>query len=82
MDVVGVRELRQNASAVLRRVEAGERLRVSVNGREVAELSPLGRRTWVHYDEVADLFGREADDGLRAASELLDHSLRDPFAST
>lgn len=78
-DVVGVRELRQNASALLRRVEAGERLRVSVNGREVAELVPLGRRTWLHYDEVADLVGPER--GLRAVTDLLDHSVRDPFAA-
>lgn len=31
-------------SAVLRRVEAGERLRVTVSGRPVAELAPLESR--------------------------------------
>lgn len=32
---------------VLRRVEAGERVRVSVNRRPVAELVPLGRPHWI-----------------------------------
>jgi prevent-host-death family protein len=38
------RELRNDVSGVLRRVEAGERLRVTVSGRPVAELVPLPRR--------------------------------------
>ena len=38
------RELRNDVSAVLRRVEAGERLRVTVSGRPVAELVPLSSR--------------------------------------
>jgi prevent-host-death family protein len=38
---VGVRELRQNLSVYLRRVEAGEALRVTDHGRPVALLTPL-----------------------------------------
>ncbi len=38
---VGVRELRQRASAWLRRVEAGETVRVTDRGRPVALLTPL-----------------------------------------
>ncbi len=38
---VGVRELRQNLSVYLRRVEEGETLRVTDRGRQVAVLSPL-----------------------------------------
>jgi antitoxin (DNA-binding transcriptional repressor) of toxin-antitoxin stability system len=34
-------------AAVLRRVEAGERLTVTVSRRPVAELSPLVRPIWV-----------------------------------
>lgn len=41
MKRVGVRELRQNASAVLRRVEAGETIEVTDRGRPVARLVPL-----------------------------------------
>lgn len=39
--VVGVRELRQNLSVYLVRVQAGEALRVTDRGRVVALLSPL-----------------------------------------
>jgi prevent-host-death family protein len=38
---VGVRELRQNLSKYLRRVEAGESLDVTERGRPVARLVPL-----------------------------------------
>ena len=38
---VGVRELRQNLSRYLRRVEAGETLEVTEHGRPVAVLAPL-----------------------------------------
>jgi prevent-host-death family protein len=40
-DRVGVRELRQNLSKYLRRVSAGETLRVTERGRPVALLAPL-----------------------------------------
>jgi prevent-host-death family protein len=39
---VGVRELRQNLSKYLRRVERGERLEVTEHGRPVAVLAPIG----------------------------------------
>lgn len=38
---VGVRELRQNLSVYLRRIEAGETLEVTERGRPVARLTPL-----------------------------------------
>ncbi len=38
------RELRNNVSAVLREVESGQTLRVTVRGRPVAELVPLSPR--------------------------------------
>jgi prevent-host-death family protein len=40
-ETVGVRELRQNLSVYLRRVAAGEKLRVTERGRTVAALVPL-----------------------------------------
>ena len=42
MTSVGVRELRQQASAVLRRVAAGESIIVTDRGRPVARLTPFG----------------------------------------
>jgi len=45
---IPLRQLKNQPSEVLRRVEAGERLTVTVSGRPVAELTPLARReTWV-----------------------------------
>ena len=38
---VGVRELRQRASELLRRVEAGETIEITDRGRPVAVLAPL-----------------------------------------
>jgi prevent-host-death family protein len=38
---VGVRELRQNLSVYLRRIETGETLEVTDHGRPVARLTPL-----------------------------------------
>ncbi len=39
---VGIRELRQNASALIRRVKAGEVLEVTERGQPVARLVPIG----------------------------------------
>lgn len=44
MGTVTVRELRNNGGEVLDRVEAGERLVVTRDGKPVAELRPLTRR--------------------------------------
>jgi prevent-host-death family protein len=43
---VSAQDLRNDTAAILRRVEAGERLRVTVSRRAVAELIPLGRPAW------------------------------------
>ena len=42
MESVGIRELKQNASEVVSRVERGETIRITVQGRPVAQLSPIG----------------------------------------
>jgi prevent-host-death family protein len=45
MATVGVRELRQRASELLRRVEAGETIEVTDRGRPIAVLAPLPDRS-------------------------------------
>jgi len=48
MTQVSVRDLRNHTAEVLRRVEGGERILITVDRRPVAELAPLPRRaTWV-----------------------------------
>ncbi len=66
--VVPLRDLRNQTSEVLRRVEAGERLVVTVDRRPVAELVPLpSPRSWVPAAEVwARIRGAQADPGLSA----------------
>jgi prevent-host-death family protein len=64
---VPLRELRNNPSAVLRRVERGERLRVTIDRRPVAELVPLARRErWVPVERAwPALLDARANGGLR-----------------
>lgn len=63
---VSVRELRNRTAEVLRRVESGERLRVTVDRRPVAELVPLASRTvWVPRQRAFDALV-QTDAGLRA----------------
>jgi prevent-host-death family protein len=80
MSDIPARDLRNDVSGVLRRVEAGERLRVTVSGRPVAELIPLPRRpetlTWEEF--VRDLEDWQADPGLKVQlQELLPDSTDD-----
>ncbi len=53
-DEVGVRELRQNLSKYLRRVESGASLRVLDRGRPVALLAPLPGETRSLDDLIRD----------------------------
>jgi len=72
---VSVRELRNHTADVLRRVEAGERLRVTVDRRPVAELAPLpARDTWVPRDR--------ARAGLIQADAALTAELEDALPDT
>ena len=74
-DDVSVRELRNHTAEVLRRVEAGERLRVTVDRRPVAELSPLASLdVWVPRERVKRALV-QADAGLR-------HELAEALADT
>src|SRR3954469_18719349 len=41
MERIGIRELRQNASVYLRRVESGESFEVADRGRPIAVLTPI-----------------------------------------
>lgn len=79
MSEVPLRELRAATSAVLRRVEAGERVVVTVDRRPVAALVPLERRrTWVPAHEVWDRIAATAADAEFAAE--LDRLLPDRVA--
>lgn len=79
---MGVRELRQEASDLLRRVEAGEEITITVAGRPSARLVGAAPQRWRHYDEVSDLFDGPADTAWEADRERIDQSIRDPWAGS
>ncbi len=72
MTDIASRDLRNRTAEVLRRVETGEEITITVNGRPVAELHPVHRRLrWMSRDEfVRRVLPRQADPGL--TSELSD----------
>ena len=81
MSVVGLRELRQHASDLVRRAEAGEEVTITVSGRPSVRLVPVAPRAWRTYAEVAEVFHGPADPYWESDRELIDQELRDPWAS-
>ncbi len=61
MDTVGMRELRQNPAPVLRAVEAGAEVTVSVNGRAVARIVPLETPAWVASEHAERIYNTPVD---------------------
>jgi prevent-host-death family protein len=59
---VGLRELRQDASALVRRVQNGDVIVVTVNGRTAARLVPPERGYWRRLDDIDELFDGPSDD--------------------
>ena len=56
-DTVGLRELRQEASELVRRAEGGEEITVTVAGRPAAVIVPFSRRRWRTGREIAAFTG-------------------------
>lgn len=81
MSDIAQKELRNQVGEVLRRVEAGETLTVTVAGRPVAELGPARRRRWVSGAALAGIWHGKAPRGLEADLERLPASIVDPFVS-
>jgi prevent-host-death family protein len=77
------RDLRNHTAELLRRVERGERLRITVHGHPVAELVPTAESgSFLAREELVRDFS-----GLLASDDPLDRELReadtapaDPFA--
>lgn len=66
MAEVASRDLRNRTRQLLERVEAGENVTITVNGRPVAVLRPLGSQSrWVSRREfVGRILDHQADAGL------------------
>jgi prevent-host-death family protein len=76
---VASRELRNRTRSLLDRVEAGESLTITVDGRPIALLGPLGRRPrWMPRGTFAStVLTAQADAGLATDLADLAHELTD-----
>lgn len=79
MSEVGLREMRQNASDLVRRAQAGERVTITVAGRAAAVLGPISPRAWRRWDDLADVFDRPTDPGWASDRDVLDGAITDPW---
>ncbi len=79
MGTIGLRALRQDASEVVRRVEGGEEIDITVSGRVVARMVPVGPKTWRTWDEVAHIFTGRQDPDWERDRDLIDQSIEDPW---
>lgn len=81
MDSIPQKELRNNVSEVLRRVEGGETLTVTVSGRPAAQLSPLRPRQWVSGAALRAIWASPVPEGMEDDLERFPAQLQDPFAA-
>jgi len=80
MGTVGLRELRQDASDLVRRVEAGEEITITVSGRPSARLVAARAVEWRAWDEIADVFHGPGDPDWERDRDLVDNEVSDPWA--
>jgi prevent-host-death family protein len=81
MSEVGLRELRQHASELVRRAEAGEHVTITVAGRPAAVIGPVSPRAWRRWEDLADVFTHPTDPDWAQDRDLIDDSLVDPWAA-
>jgi prevent-host-death family protein len=76
---VGLRELRQQASELVRRVEAGEEVVITVAGRPSVRMVPVEPGVWRRFDDVADVFVGATDPDWPLDRDRVDQAVRDPW---
>ncbi len=79
MTEVASRELRNSTRSLLDRVESGETITITVDGRPTAVLAPIGRRPrWIPRGEFAStVLAHQADPGLAPDLEELADEMTD-----
>jgi prevent-host-death family protein len=60
-EIVGIRELRQQASELVRRASRGEEIVLAVGGYPTARLVPLEDRRWRRVDQLAEFLSAPID---------------------
>ncbi|MBU8814005.1 MULTISPECIES: type II toxin-antitoxin system Phd/YefM family antitoxin [Mycolicibacterium] len=81
METVGLRELRQDASDLVRRVEEGEEFTITVAGRPSARLVSATPRMWRKWADITELFRGPNDPDWETDRDLIADELRDPWAT-
>lgn len=79
MSTIGLRELRQQASELVRRVEAGEEITITVAGRPSARLVAVTPQRWRRWEDVRGLFRGPEDTAWNDDREHVDQAVRDPW---
>lgn len=79
MGTVGLRELRQDASELVRRVEGGEEIEITVSGRLAARIVPATPKRWQRWESVADAFAGPPDPDWEGDRDLLDQAVVNPW---
>jgi prevent-host-death family protein len=79
---VGLRELRQQASELVRRVEAGEEVTITVAGRPSVRMVRAAPRAWRSYSVVAEVFDGPADAEWATDRARIDDELHDRWSPT
>jgi len=78
MTTVGLRELRQDASDLVRRVEDGEEIDITVAGRLAARLVPATPGRWQRWSDIAHLFAGRPDPDWERDRALVDQPVTNP----
>jgi prevent-host-death family protein len=76
----GLREMRQHASDLVRRAEAGEELTITVSGRAAALLGPVRGRRWHEWTDIGEIFSGPGDPTWDTDRHLVDQTMVDPWA--
>jgi len=79
MTTTGLRELRQQASELVRQAEAGATVTITVSGRPVAELGPVRPHRWRQVNDVHEVFRGPADPDWGTDRDGVEQSVSDPF---
>jgi prevent-host-death family protein len=79
MGTVGLRELRQDASELVRRAESGEEIDITVSGRLAARMVPAAPKRWQRWEDIADMFSGRPDPDWERDQGLIDQSVTNPF---
>lgn len=79
METVGLRALRQEASDLVRRVEGGEEIEITVSGRVAARMIPVGPKRWQRWEDIADAFYGQPDPDWENDRDAVDQSVVNPW---